>query len=644
MKKWITSLCLLASMATAAQSPDSTTLLQALKAASTDTTRAAAHYQLFLFYREQDSAAAMLHANEAIALQQAAGNKAGEALYMYNKGVFLNINGENEAATTLLRQSLQLRSQLNDFAGQGYCLRALGTIEYDKNDYDAALKLYLQAAPLFEKGKDLKGLSGVYIWIGNVFNEGLKQFDKAADYFGKSLDIAKQLKDSALMSYNYNNLGQSYYYDSNYVKALEYYQLSKQIKQQLGDERGLGNAYSNLCNVYYELKDYRKALAYNDSSLAIRQKQNDKKGMATCYMNGADAWLQLKDYPRAFAGFQQALALGREINFMEAVIESYDGLSAWYEANGQPAEALRFYKLYKQASDSVYNAGISQQIASLQTKYETGKKEQQLQLQQYELTRKNMWLWGGAVVVALLMALGYSSYRRLRLRKEKQLQETVLKQQELATKAVMDAEENERRRIATELHDGVGQLMSAARMNLGAFESELSQLPPDKIQQFERIVQLVDESCREVRTVSHSMMPNALLKRGLAAAVRDFLDKIDSKILKVNLYVEGLDTRLDANTESMLYRIIQECVNNVIKHSGANQLDISLTREESGISLTVEDNGKGFDSSRREAIDGIGLKNIVSRVQVLKGEVEFDSQPGRGTLVAIYVPTGGSVV
>nr|MCU0335950.1 sensor histidine kinase [Chitinophagaceae bacterium] len=392
------------------------------------------------------------------------------------------------------------------------------------------------------------------------------------------------------------------------------------------------------------LKDYRRALAYNDSSLAIRQKQNDKKGMATCYMNGADAWLQLKDYPRAFAGFQQALALGREINFMEAVIESYDGLSAWYEANGQPAEALRYYKLYKQSSDSVYNAGISQQIASLQTKYETGKKEQQLQQQQYELTRKNMWLWGGAVVVALLMALGYSSYRRLRLRKEKQLQEAVLKQQELATKAVMDAEENERRRIATELHDGVGQLMSAARMNLGAFESELNQLPPGKVQQFERIVQLVDESCREVRTVSHSMMPNALLKRGLAAAVRDFLDKIDSKILKVNLYTEGLDTRLDANTESMLYRIIQECVNNVIKHSGANQLDISLTREANGISLTVEDNGKGFDSSRREAMEGIGLKNIVSRVQVLKGEVDFDSQLGRGTLVAIYVPAGGSVV
>nr|MCU0335155.1 tetratricopeptide repeat protein [Chitinophagaceae bacterium] len=286
MKKWMTSLYVLATtLMAAAQTTDSSTLLQTLKAATTDTARAAAHYQLFLYYREQDSAAAMLHANQAIALQQAAGNKSGEALYLYNKGVFLNINGENEAATTLLRQSLQLRQRLDDFAGQGYCLRALGTIEYDKNDYDAALKLYLEAAPLFEKGKDLKGLSGVYIWIGNVFNEGLKQFDKAADYFGKSLDIAKQLKDSALMSYNYNNLGQSYYYDSNYVKALEYYQLSKQIKQQLGDERGLGNAYSNLCNVHYELKDYRRALAYNDSSLAIRQKQNDKKGMATCYMN-----------------------------------------------------------------------------------------------------------------------------------------------------------------------------------------------------------------------------------------------------------------------------------------------------------------------------------------------------------------------
>ena len=213
-----------------------------------------------------------------------------------------------------------------------------------------------------------------------------------------------------------------------------------------------------------------------------------------------------------------------------------------------------------------------------------------------------------------------------------------MRQQELSTRAVLEAEEKERERIAKDLHDGVGQIMSAAKMNLSSFENEIKFLEPHQKEKFEKIISLVDESCKEVRTVSHNMMPNALLKAGLSAAIREFIDKIDTKVLKIDLYSEGLNERLESNLETVLYRVIQECVNNVIKHSGANHLDISLIKDKDGISATIEDNGKGFDARESKAFEGLGLKNIRTRIEYLKGTVDFDSTPGKGTLVAIHVP------
>ena len=200
------------------------------------------------------------------------------------------------------------------------------------------------------------------------------------------------------------------------------------------------------------------------------------------------------------------------------------------------------------------------------------------------------------------------------------------------------AEENERKRIAADLHDGVGQMMSAAKMNLSAFENDIPFTNDGQKQSFEKIISLVDESCKEIRAVSHQMMPNALLKSGLASAIKEFIDKIDTRVLKVNLHSEGLNERLDGNVETVLYRVIQECVNNVIKHSGANSLDISLIKDADGIAATIEDNGKGFNAKDKEKFEGIGLKNILSRIGFLKGTVDFDSSPGKGTLVAIHVP------
>lgn len=622
-----------------AQDQEKITALQTkLQHEKADSSKVMLLNDLFVQYREYDSARAMEYADKGIALGKSIGFKKGESLLLLNKGVFLNLNGENDAAEKLIKQSLHIRTAIDDYAGQGYCLRSLGNIDYDRNDYTKALEYYLAAAPKFEKANDLKGLSGDYIWIGNVFNEGLHQFDKAVEYFNKSLVIAEKLKDSSLISYNYNNLGQAYYFAKNYDQALRYFQFSRQIKTLLEDERGLSSAYSNISNVFHHKQQYDSATFYNDRSFAIRQKQNDKKGMATSYLNGANIYLQQKKYEAAFVNYNKAIALGKEIDFREPIIESYEGLSKYYEIKGNTKEALNYYKLYKAENDSIFNGDISKQLNTLQTKYETAKKQQLIEEQKFELTKKQYWIYGTIGLLILTTLLGFSYYRRNKLQQEKKLQAEVIKQQDMATKAVIAAEENERKRIAADLHDGVGQTLSAAKMNLSAFETEIPFKNEEQRIAFDKIIILVDESCKEIRSVSHQMMPNALLKNGLANAVKEFIDKIDNRVLKVSLHAEGLNERLDSNTETILYRVIQECVNNVIKHSGANQLDISLIKDADGIAATIEDNGKGFDAMDKKKFDGIGLKNIFSRIDFLKGTVEFDSSAGNGTLVAIHVP------
>jgi signal transduction histidine kinase len=221
------------------------------------------------------------------------------------------------------------------------------------------------------------------------------------------------------------------------------------------------------------------------------------------------------------------------------------------------------------------------------------------------------------------------------------MKSALILQQELAAKAVIEAEENERQRIARDLHDGIGQMMSAAKMNLSAFESQISFASEEQRQSLQKVISLVDESCKEIRTVSHIMMPNALLKNSLASAIKDFVDKISNRDITAIVYTEGLDQRLDANTETVLYRVIQECVQNAIRHAGATRLDISMVRDKEGISGTIEDNGKGFDPSLKNGSAGIGLKNIMSRIDFLKGTVDFDSAPGRGTVVSLFVPLNG---
>ncbi len=280
-----------------------------------------------------------------------------------------------------------------------------------------------------------------------------------------------------------------------------------------------------------------------------------------------------------------------------------------------------------------------------QKKIEAKAKSQQIKLlatqnevQKLELMKRNIFLAVIAFTLIFSILISYLFYNRYKLKQEARLQDEVISQQDLSTKAILNAEENERKRISGELHDGLGQMFSAVKMNLSALTNSLNFKDEHSKHMFNKTMDLVDESCKEVRVISHQMAPNVLLKSGLAAAIRDFINKIDAQKLRINLQTIGLQERLDQNIETVLYRVIQESVNNVIKHAEANSLDIQLAKDDEGVNVMIEDNGKGFVIADLEEFDGVGLKNIQSRVGFLKGTVDFSSQVNKGTLVAIFIP------
>jgi two-component system, NarL family, sensor kinase len=589
-------------------------------------------------YRMVDKDKAIDYGNKAIALAQQVNYQPGIAQAYNDLGIIFYDKENYDTAIALYGRAMTIRSKMGDNLGIARLYNKVGIIYQKQGVFDKALENQLAALKLF---KELKNDIGISYSLNNIgiVNQNLGRMDEAIRYQEQSIAIKEKIGDKLGLAGSYVNVGNCYFFDSNYNKALEYFKKAEVICRERSDKEYLSNTLNNMGNVYIRLKQYNDASAVIKESYSLRDSLDDTKGMASCLNNLADVYIFTRQYDSAEVVLKKGIAMATgAVNCKPEMNMLYKTYSKLYEAKGDAGQALAMYKMFSDGKDSLFNDNLGESFAALETKYKTLEQQKKIQEQEFALVKKNYWIAGAVGLLLLFSLLAYSYYRRFKLKKEKQMQAAIMKQQDLATRAVIEAEENERKRIAGDLHDGVGQMMSAAKMNLSAFEDRIQFNTPEDRIGYEKLIALVDESCKEVRAVSHNMMPNALLKSGLASAVKEFIDKIDSHVLKVNLYSEGLNERLDSNVETVLYRVIQECVNNVIKHSGANELEISLVKDADGIAATIEDNGKGFDTGQKEKFEGIGLKNIKTRIEYLKGTVDFDSAPGRGTLVAIHVP------
>lgn len=552
---------------------------------------------------------------------------------LVEKLILKNFDDGLEAAEKAARLAVKLK----DSGALGSFENQVGNAYYLKGNYDSAASYYYRALNLLKRMGNQAGTAAVLNDLGRLYRK-TRDLDRALQMYDESFELYKNLGDDGGMATILNESGVVFEYKENYDEAVSRYKRSLDVREKTKDTVGIAYSLNFIGGAFTQQKKFREAEDYLIRSLELRKKLKDSFTIALSHSDLGYMYKEQNSLEKAIEQYNLSNAIAEKMRFADLMLSNYKELAVIAERKGDFALSLVYYKKQTGLKDSIYSGDKMKQIEQLNAKYQSEKKEQQLKLQKAEISRKNYLLWGLVGIGAVLVLYGFSFYRKKQLENKMNLQAEVMKQQELATRAIINAEENERRRIAADLHDGVGQMMSAAKMNLSAFENEISFKDETQRNYFDKLIGLVDESCREIRSVSHQMMPNALLKNGLASAVREFIDKIDNRVIKINLHAEGLNERLDGNTETVLYRVIQECVNNVIKHSGAGNLDISLIKDADGISATVEDNGRGFNISDLQKLEGIGLKNIRSRVEFLKGTVDFDSSPGRGTLVAIHIP------
>lgn len=534
-------------------------------------------------------------------------------------------------------KALQIARSNTDSVTVAEIKRHMGVASYFKGDYDVAARNYIESISILEKNNKPAELAATYNELAKLYRK-TRDLDRALQTYNKADELYRRIKDTAGISMILNESGVVFEYREDFAEALNRYRASLELAAKRGDSLGVSYSLSNIAGVYVIQQNYKAAELNLLRALKIRQELKDSFTIALTYSDLGVAMNSMGDYTKAISYLTQSNQLAEKMHYPELQSNNYNELSMVAQKQGDFQHAYQYFLKRSAIRDSLYALEKTKQIEELNTRYETAKREKEIEQQQNRIRFQNILFIGIAALILFSGLLILSKIRRNKLRQEAALKTALMQQQELAIKAVMEAEENERERIAKDLHDGIGQMMSAAKMNLSAFESGAEFTSEEQKKSFEKIISLVDESCREVRTVSHIMMPNALLKNNLAEGIREFVSKLNPEAMKVDVYTEGLDERLDTGVETMLYRVVQECVNNTIKHSGATNLDISLIRDKDGISGTIEDNGKGFDIQDPRIKNGIGMRNITSRITYLKGSLDIDSSPGRGTLIALYIP------
>jgi len=557
-------------------------------------------------------------------------------------GILYGYQAKYNDGLEYLNRALALARQTNDKGLARKVYTNIGLNYVQQGNQLKAIEAGLNAVKISEEIGDLAALAPVYANISNSYYN-LKIPGKALMYADSALKYFKQNNVQTGIANIYNTKGVIYNDQKQYALALKYYSLSLNIKREIKDVTGEANALTNIGSLYTDLKQYDNAKASLAAAAKLFKAENDPKGLTEVAGDMAALKEAQKD-TSALTDFKNTLAFAQKNTTIEQQRDLALDVSKNYAQHGDYKNSLKYYKQYSALEDSTINADVIKHVETLQARYQNEKKQHQIDLlhkqsiiQQLQINKRNATIAVIAAILILFVAVSYVFYLRYRARQNARLQAAVIQQQAMAAKGIIEAEERERKRIAADLHDGVGQLFSAVKMNMEILVERYLVKQTDADVLAEKTLAMVDESCSEVRSIAHQMMPNALIKSGLVSALRDFVNKIPAERLKITIETHGINGRMETNIETVLYRVIQESVNNVIKHAEANVLDILLICDDKEITVTVEDNGKGFDAARGK-FAGIGLKNMISRVEYLNGTVDISSSPGKGTLVAIYVP------
>lgn len=531
----------------------------------------------------------------------------------------------------------RIRKEMGDEYGQASSLSKIAVSYGEMGDYARCLENNLKALPLFEKLNQAPAMARLY---GNLAANytWIKQWAKADSMARLAANLSTELGDSLGLAQAWSIQAQVLQQKGNVPGSIALETRCLHIFENQKDTAKILATLNNLAYDYGLLNQLEKSRDLYSQALTLAEKSNSVHDQIQFAANLASKELDLGDESQAMALLEKAETLSQELKNHQFLPQIYRSRGFYLAGMGRAKEANLWYLKASTMQDSLLSEKFARQYALYHTAYDLEKKAHENevllaenQLKDARIARQRWWLVSGLLAFSLILVIVYFLWKQYQLKiRQKEESDRHANQEKLA-REILNAEEKERTRIARELHDGVGQQLVAAFLNLENLSTEMpasSRLDDAKA--------LVDDSLQEIRSVSHTMLSNALIRSGLAGAVRDFVQKIKSK-LAIHLEVQDLERRLDPTLELVLFRILQELVGNVIRHAKASEVFIQLFQEEGFVVLIVEDNGVGFLPGNQKN-EGVGLRNIRSRAEFVGGKLEIDSRPGNGCSVVVRVP------
>lgn len=569
-----------------------------------------------------------------------------EQIELYQKITALYIHRDLEKGIEYSRKGLEfaLKNKNKRFTAISY--NRLGVAYYLKSSLDTAQVYLKKSLDLTVEINDEVLIMGAYTSLANLYR--LKQdYEEALNYYMKSLSLHK-IPVSAVHAKNFNNIAVIHRILNNPDRAIYYFEQGLEIaNQQNFDDEKMAAIYG-MGTIYGDKNDYTKAIECFREALEISRKIGNKPyeiistiSLAECFeankefnkaLDYAHEGLQIAEVyggPRHIHGVWSTISriyqgMGRYKECEEAALKSWaiDSTSLEEAAGsafmltisnihlGNKGKAEYFLNKYNDIIKSGNEKSLHNSLSDMEIKYETEKKE--IRIASLEKERQ-LYIWLGAIGFLLALALGVILRQKTKnVQKEKQL---------IATRSVLDGEMGERARLARDLHDRLSGNLSAVRIGLNNDTDSL-----------QNVCNKLDGCIEEIRRVAHNLMPVSL-QFGMKVALEDFAAQFSN----VHFHFFGEDKRIESRKEFVIYCCANELVTNALRHANAKEINLQLVQNEKHVSITIQDDGCGFDE--KTVIEGFGLKNIRDRVASCDGKIDIVSSPGMGTEVTIEIKT-----
>lgn len=521
-------------------------------------------------------------------------------------------------------------------------------ILFYRGDFPGAMNLSTKGLAIAEENSDISKIAYYKNLLAFI---SLRQgdHDLARSNYTQFLKDAEQIKDSMKIMEAKMGLGEVLLAEKKPVAAIQILEpvmnfYSGWITRHGGGFKtekaiystfALAQAYRDAGQLSTALDLCLRGFSYSDSIVF------NEYDLANYYLITGSVYEKIGKIDEAIKVYRTGLSISLQIKHAEDVRDGYAALARVYSALKRFDSAYRYQQLYGWMKDSIVNVQTRSEIQRINALYDIHKKdleiEDQKQLHEAELKRqallRNVIMAG--VVLALLIA--WLLYNRYRLKEKHMLHQQLANQRTELMTNFINTQNVERSRLARDIHDQVGTLLSAAKLKLSDLEETILSNDKEKLQ---ASLSTLDQAANFLRNISHNLAPASLSRLGLVLALEHFFSQLKQvSSLKIDFSVHSFNGRLDETLETNLYPIVLELTNNVIRHANAKNLIIQLIRYPDKVNLTVEDDGVGFNyQGNKDIRTGIGLTNIESRVEIMKGSLDIDSMTGRGTIVMVDVP------